>query len=74
METIRSKWQAYGFELPKLVYWNVNSRHQTILDNGSNVSFVSGCSPSLFKQIKKKKNGWDLCIETICSDRYKNIH
>lgn len=74
METIRTEWQAYGFELPKLVYWNVNARHNTILDMGPNVSFVSGASPTIFKQVITGKTGWELCLETLTgTDRYNVI-
>ena len=73
MEKIRQKWANYGLQLPKLIYWNVRARHNTILDAGSNVSFVSGMSPVIFKQVLTGKTGWDLMIETICADRYKVI-
>ena len=73
MERIRKQWAAAGFELPCLVYWNVNARNNTILDSGNNVSFVSGASPSIFEQVITGKNGWDLCLEKLCSDRYKAV-
>ncbi|MBR3673990.1 MAG: DUF2828 family protein [Clostridia bacterium] len=73
METVRKKWETYGLEFPRLVYWNVNARNNTILDKGPSVSFVSGASPIIFKQVITGKTGWELCLETICSDRYKNI-
>ena len=73
MERIRQSWKAMGYELPRLVYWNVDARHNTILDSGPNVSFVSGMSPVIFKSILTGKNGWDLCLETIMSDRYNDI-
>lgn len=73
MEEIRQKWATYDLELPRLIYWNVDARHNTILDAGPNVSFVSGMSPIIFKQVLTGKTGWDLMIETICADRYKMI-
>ena len=73
MEKIRQKWASYSLELPKLIYWNVSARHNTILDAGPNVSFVSGMSPVIFKQVLTGKTGWDLMIETICSKRYEVI-
>lgn len=73
METIRKKWAAAGLTLPKLVYWNVDARHDTILDAGPNVTFVSGFSPTIFKQVLTGKTGYDLMIETICADRYAVI-
>lgn len=73
MEKIRKKWTAAGLKMPKLVYWNVDARNSTILDSGPNVSFVSGMSPTIFKQVLTGKTGWELCLETICSKRYEVI-
>lgn len=73
MEKIRQKWANYGLQLPKLVYWNVDARNNTILDAGPNVSFISGMSPIIFKQVLTGKTGWQLCLETICADRYSVI-
>lgn len=74
MEKIRQKWAANGYNLPKLVYWNVNARNNTILDSGSNISFVSGMSPVIFKSVLTGKTGYDLMLETITAERYKVIH
>lgn len=74
MEKIRTKWKAHGLELPKLIYWNVDARNNTILDAGPNVSFVSGMSPTIFKSVLTGKSGWDLCLEAICAERYEVIH
>ena len=73
MERIRQRWAAAGLKMPKLVYWNVDARNNTILDAGPNVTFVSGMSPTIFKQVLTGKTGWELCLETICSKRYEVI-
>jgi len=73
MENIRKKWAAAGLKMPKLVYWNVDARNNTILDAGPNVTFVSGMSPTIFKQVLTGKTGYDLMIDTICADRYAVI-
>ena len=73
MEKIRKRWAAAGYELPRLVYWNVDARKNTILDSGPNVSFVSGMSPVLFKSVLTGKNGYDLMLEAICAERYEVI-
>lgn len=73
MDKIREKWAAYGIEVPKLVYWNVDARHNTILDSGPNVSFVSGFSPVIFKQVLTGKTGVELMLEVLLDDRYKSI-
>ena len=73
MEKIRADWEADGLKCPRLVYWNVDARNNTILDAGPDVSFVSGSSPMTFKQVVTGITGWDLMIQTICSPRYEAI-
>jgi hypothetical protein len=68
MEKVRQKWAAHGHKLPRLVYWNVDARSNTILDKGDNVSFVSGMSPSIFKQVITGKSGIDLLLDTLLDD------
>ena len=73
MEKIKSKWAAAGIKCPKLVYWNVDARNNTILDRGEDVSFVSGCSPVLFEQIITGVSGYDLMLQKLNSERYSRI-
>ena len=73
MEKIRQDWAMYGLKLPKLVYWNVQARQNTILDKGPNVSFVSGCSPIIFEQICKGITGYELMLDKLNSKRYTEI-
>ena len=73
MDRIRAKWNSAGLTLPKLVYWNVNARNNTILDEGPGVSFVSGCSPTIFKQVLTGKTGIELMMEVLMSERYAPI-
>ena len=73
MENIKKQWLAAGFEMPHLVYWNVNARHNLILDNNENTTFVSGCSPVIFESVLKEKTGWDLCYEKLTSERYEQV-
>jgi len=74
MERIRRKWAAEGYELPHLVYWNVNARESHILDSGPNVTFVSGASPTIFKSVLTGKSAWDVMIDVLVnSGRYDSI-
>ena len=74
MENMREKWAAHGLTLPKLVYWNVNATgNADILDDGPNVTYVSGCSPIIFKQVLSGKTGTDLMYEVLDGERYKVI-
>ena len=74
METIASKWQRAGYEVPRLVFWNVQARQNNIpmLDSGK-CTFVSGFSPVLFEQIMKGLTAWDLMMDKLDSDRYACI-
>ena len=75
METIERKWNERGYQLPRLIYWNVDARQANIPMIGNHyVSYVSGFSPSIFKSIVTGKTGWDLMIEAICAERYECIH
>jgi hypothetical protein len=53
MDSMRVKYADHGYELPSLVYWNVDDRngvkHATVAD--TDFCMVSGASPSIFKGI-----------------------
>lgn len=73
MEKIRAQWEAEGLELPKLVYWNIESRDNTVLDCGPDVSLVSGASATLFQQIMKGVTGIQLMLDKLMSKRYEIV-
>lgn len=75
MNQIRKKWLDYGYNLPNIVYWNVNARSNTILDNNRDgITYVSGSSPVLFQQIMKGVTAEQLMYDKLNSPRYKDIH
>jgi len=75
METIERKFNNYGFQMPKLIYWNVDARQANIPMIGNHyVSYVSGFSPSIFQSILTGKTGWDLMMDAIGGERYERIH
>ena len=73
MEKIRMKWENAGLKCPRLVYWNVDARENTILDAGPDVSFVSGASPLIIKQVMSGKTGYDLMLEILMTERYASV-
>ena len=73
MDIIRRSWEQAGYEMPNLIYWNVNARHNTILDDGPNITYVSGMSPSIFEQIMTNKTGIDLMLDKLNSERYAKV-
>lgn len=73
-ESMARKWRNAGYEMPHLIFWNVNARQNNIpmLGNG-NVSFVSGFSPVIFETVMSGKTGYDLMMEKLASTRYECI-
>lgn len=50
-EVIAYKFQQHGYQLPKLIFWNVNARNKQFpmsLDQRG-FQLISGCNPSIFK-------------------------
>lgn len=73
MENMRRKWARAGYKLPKMVYWNVSARQDTFLDDGPDVTYVSGASAILFEQVAKGITAQDLMFEKLDSERYAKI-
>ena len=74
MEGIARKWRECGYQMPKLIFWNVDARQNNIpmkLEHG--ISFVSGFSPSIFQQIMSGKTAMDLMYEVLNQKRYEVI-
>ena len=74
LEGIARKWAARGYQMPHLVFWNVDARQNNIpmLGNGP-ISYVSGFSPSIFETVMTGKTGYTLMMEKLDSDRYSVI-
>lgn len=73
---MRALYQAHGYELPSIYLWNVNARKDTFLSQSEKVYFVSGQSPSVFKQICNAVEGmtaYDLMIQTLNSPAYDKV-
>ena len=73
LEEIAKKWKQYGYTLPNVVFWNLDARHENIPAIGKGFSYVSGFSPIMIETILSGKDGWDLCLEKINSERYSVI-
>ena len=74
MEHMREEWVAAGLKMPRLVYWDVDARgNANFLDNGPDVTYVSGCSPTIFTSVLTGKTGWELCLEVLNGKRYEAV-
>ena len=72
-DTIRAKYEAHGYQLPKLAFWNVCSRTNTIpvKENDLGVALVSGFSVNTIKMVLSNKlDPWEILKETLMDHRY----
>lgn len=75
-EGIKKDYDDKGYKLPKLVFWNVNSRTNTIPlnENKAGVILVSGFSVNTIKMVMSNNlDPWEVLKETLDSDRYKIV-
>ena len=75
MEILHNQWEEAGVKMPSLIYWNVSARQNNILDDpkNKNITFVSGCSPIIFDSVLTGKNGIQLMLEKLNSERYSKV-
>ena len=74
MENIAMKWAQHGYQMPNLVYWNVQARQDNIpMTVKDGISYVSGFSPVLFEQIMKGKTAFNLMMDKLNDERYACI-
>ena len=73
-EEMRKRFADAGYEMPKLVYWNVDSRKDTFLasKNDPNTILVSGQSASTFKNLIRgiDLSAYEIMVQTLNDHRY----
>ena len=75
MEAEKKRWARYGYKLPSVVFWNVNAAFKNNIPAiGEGFSYISGFSPVMIETILSGKDGIDLMLEKLNSERYKMIH
>lgn len=67
------KWAAYGYEIPRVIFWNLDARQENIPAIGAGFSYVSGFSMNMIECILSGKDGISLMLEKLNSDRYEAI-
>lgn len=75
-ETISKKFARYGYRMPKLVFWNVNSRTGVIpvRENELGVGLVSGFSVNICQMVLSNElSPYKALLKTLSSPRYQVI-
>lgn len=75
LDTIKDKYTNAGYEMPILVFWNVDSKQNNVpaKQDEKGVMLVSGASPSTFKMVLERKNPYDFMLSALNSKRYDLI-
>ena len=75
-EYAKQLYAKFGYKLPQVVFWNVQSRNEQVpvTMNEQGVVLVSGCTPRLFSMVASGNyNPYDFMMEVIGSERYASI-
>ena len=75
-DNIKQHYSNLGYKLPKVIFWNVNSRSGAIpmTENELGVTLVSGFSLNLVKMVMSNKmDPWDCLVEQLLNPRYNHV-
>lgn len=74
LESIANDWEEAGYQMPHLVFWNVNARNDRVpMEDKDGITFVSGASPITYQMIMTGKTAQDLMWDKLGSERYAAI-
>ena len=75
-EYAKELYESYGYHLPQVVFWNVQSRQEQVpvKMNEQGVALVSGCSPRIFNMVMQNElDPYKFMMNIIGSERYAPI-
>lgn len=76
-QMIRRKYEAAGYSVPNIIFWNLNARagNTPVRYDQKGAALVSGFSPAIMTSILKAEeiNPINIMLTTINSERYENI-
>lgn len=75
-EKLSDRFMKYGYKLPKLIFWNINSRTNTIpmTENEMGVIMISGFSPNIMSMVMSgQTDPWIALKDKLDEKRYNCI-
>lgn len=75
-ENAKARFEEAGYKLPRVVFWNVQSRNaqQPVTQNEQGVALVSGCSPRIFGMLTAGTlSPMGYMLDILGSERYAKI-
>ena len=76
MAVIQNKYAFYGYEMPRLVFWNVCSRTNTIpiQQSRAGVALVSGFNPAVYNMVlSNETDPYQCLLKQINDKRYEAV-
>lgn len=73
-ERMKKKFAAYGYKMPRIIFWNLDARQKNIPAIGEGFSYISGFSMVMLEQILSGLDGVDILMDKLNSKRYANIY
>ncbi len=76
-ERMRVQYENAGYQIPNIIFWNVNSRHDAfqVTCDKKGVQLASGSSPSTFKSVLANmgKTPYEAVVDTLNDEMYSMI-
>ena len=75
-DSLARKYAEHGYKIPRLVFWNVNSRTGTIpvKENDLGVALVSGFSVNIVNMVMSNKlDPYECLLDVLNTERYQPI-
>ena len=73
LEGIAKTWAYEGFKMPHLIFWNLDARQENIPALNGRFSYISGFSMNMIETILSGKDGYDLMLMKLDTERYSKI-
>ena len=72
VDEMKKRFEAEGYQFPKLILWNVEARKDTFLTQSQDVIMISGHSPSQFKALINclDESGYEVMLEVLNDPMY----
>ena len=67
------EWRSYGYTAPRVIFWNLDARQNNIPAIGPGFSYCSGFSMSALEAVLSGKDGIEMMLEVLESERYRPI-
>lgn len=68
------EWRAAGYTAPRVIFWNLDARQNNIPAIGPGFSYCSGFSMSALEGVLSGKDGIDMMLQVLNSERYNPIN